>query len=417
MFKQLLSAAARVLLVFGILLSLIFLAELARMFLLLQRISPVLGWLFVAVLAGGVIALLGHYLLSLRRNPRAVTPPPLPEDLAQATFPELRRYTKYLARYLRRLAENPTLDGESRRRAHATSAEIEEVLRHHPLLDDLRRSIARTEADVVTPLLAALGEKASKEVRQCVRDVMLGVTLSPYASIDLLFVLYRNGSMVLRIARIYRTRPAIREQLLILHDVFAVCATVSFLNIGRKLIENLFSQVPIVGRFIDDIGQGMGAGLMTSVAGHAAMDRCAAFRAWSKEEEAKSLSHHMGRFLTDVRDLFTRDLLPEVKVRILSGLPREQAQQAEVSSQIAAGISSAVDATVRSLDMGMVSTAVAGGPMDTSDLAQWEDESPIHHGRRRRNHHHRSPFSGAGRVLQTFGQRVKYTFRSRKPKP
>lgn len=416
MFKQLLSTIARVLLVFGILLAFVFLAELLRIFRLFHAISPALGWAYVAALGGGVLAGLVYFVAALRRNPRAVTPPPLPADLDQATFLQLRRYAKYLARYLRRLAGNGNLDDESRRRACQASADVDDTLRHHPLLDDLRRTIARTESDVVAPLLASLGEKASREVRQCVRDVMLGVTLSPYASIDLLFVLYRNGSMVLRVARIYRTRPALREQMLILHDVFAVCATVSFLNIGRKLIENLFSQVPIVGRFIDDIGQGMGAGLMTSVAGHAAMDRCAAFRSWSKEEEAKSLSHHMGRFLTDVRDLFTKDLLPEVKVRILAGLPREQAQQAEVSSQIAAGISSAVDATVRMLDTDMVSAAVAGGPMDTGDLSQWEDESPVRRGRRRRNHR-RSPFSGLGRVLQTFGQRVKYTVRGHKLNP
>jgi len=44
-----------------------------------------------------------------------------------------------------------------------------------------------------------LDEQAERIVRECVRDVMLAVVLSPYRSADLLIVLYRNGRMVLEL--------------------------------------------------------------------------------------------------------------------------------------------------------------------------------------------------------------------------
>ena len=70
---------------------------------------------------------------------------------------------------------------------------------------------------------------------------------------------------------------------MILRDVLRVLITVNFLYIGRNLVENLFANVPLLGRVVDDMGQGLGAGLFTSAAGHAAIERCAAFRGWDKE--------------------------------------------------------------------------------------------------------------------------------------
>ena len=57
---------------------------------------------------------------------------------------------------------------------------------------------------------------------------------------------------------------------------------------GKSLLEDLGSRVPGIGKTLDNIVQGIGAGLMTSVAGHAALHHCQAFKKWSAEE-AKAL--------------------------------------------------------------------------------------------------------------------------------
>jgi hypothetical protein len=147
------------------------------------------------------------------------------------------------------------------------------------------------------------------------RDIMIGVTLSPYKSADLFIVIYRNLMMTLRIIRIYNARPAVGEQLRILLDILNVIATVNYINMGKNLIEGLGSRVPGIGRFIDDIAQGVGAGFMTTIAGHAAMDRCRAFKGWNAAEAKHHLLSHVSDFYNDVKDIFFKDVWQGIRWR------------------------------------------------------------------------------------------------------
>ena len=147
------------------------------------------------------------------------------------------------------------------------------------------------------------------------RDVMVGVTLSPYKAADLLIVLYRNLIMVGQIIHVYNARPRFRQQLSIYADIVRVIATVNYLNMGRNLIEGLGSHVPGIGRFVDDIAQGMGAGFMTTVVGHAAMDRCRAFRPWNETQAKDSLRRRAAAFYGDVKDTFWVDVWPTIRSR------------------------------------------------------------------------------------------------------
>jgi hypothetical protein len=168
--------------------------------------------------------------------------------------------------------------------------------------------ITAIENDSIKPVLKTLDAAAAKQVRDSMRDIMVGVTLSPYKSADLLIVLYRNLVMVVRIVKVYRVRPALSEQLRIFSDIINVIATVNYINMGKNLIEGLGSRVPGIGRFIDDIAQGIGAGFMTTITGHAAMDRCRSFRGWNEMEAKKHLLSHVGDFYNDVKDMFFKDV-------------------------------------------------------------------------------------------------------------
>lgn len=147
------------------------------------------------------------------------------------------------------------------------------------------------------------------------RDVMVGVTLSPWKAADLLIVLYRNLVMVTRIIHVYNARPRFRQQLSIYADIVRVIATVNYINMGKNLIEGLGSRVPGIGRFIDDIAQGMGAGFMTTVVGHAAMDRCRAYRPWNEAQAKDSLKNRAAAFYGDVKDTFWVDVWPTLRTR------------------------------------------------------------------------------------------------------
>lgn len=79
----------------------------------------------------------------LARTPPALSAPP--------THHQMRRLCRYHARRLRGLARDPLRAVDYRRRADAQAAWIDSVLRHHPLNDDLARTIRQSEALLQEP--------------------------------------------------------------------------------------------------------------------------------------------------------------------------------------------------------------------------------------------------------------------------
>lgn len=359
MLKHIWIIAVRIVWVAGLALILMAGIEMLRLYVLLRDLhaGAAAAYLFiVGVLAVSLAVWMLHQWFSF---PRVLTPPELPENLSDASHRQLQLYARYLIRYLRRLAANPNITPEQAKLAQEQVALLQDTLGAHPLRDDLIRDTQKAEAECILPLLKSLDELASREVRRSVRDIMLGVTLSPYHSLDAAAVVYRNGSMIVRIARIYNARPLNREQWMILRDTLKTVAAVNLLNVGKTLFDKLFSQVPFVGRVMDDIAQGIGAGLLTSVAGRAAMDRCAAYRGWNRARAAESLTEHAGGFFIDVKDMFTKDVLPSLKPRILATAPQE-AGTPDFWTRLNDGITGAVDGTARALGDYLLKPAVAG---------------------------------------------------------
>ncbi len=412
MFKQTWHAVSKLALLLGLFLVFFVGIELFRVFVFFYRFNLILAIAYVLVLLGFFIALVYHW----RKYPRVLVSPALPEDLAEATQKELLAYCKYLIRYLTRLADNSAVAETDIHAIDDAIADIKDALTAHPLKDDLIREIERTETEVLTPILDGLREQARAEVRHSVRDVMLGVTLSPYHSVDLLVVLYRNARMILRIAHVFNGRPLPREEWMILRDTFKVVATVNLLNLGKTLIENLFAKVPLVGRAVDDIGQGLGAGLLTSASGHAAIERCAAYRHWDQQGAAASLLGQARLFVGDVRDLFTKDVMPGLKGRIEATTPSETVEQPGFWDNVSRGIASSLDLTTRTIESFVVCPAVVSGRSVASASTRVgrhvaKAGSSVARATARTSRH---TYRGLGRVLYTFGQRMKYTFTSRK---
>jgi uncharacterized membrane protein YcjF (UPF0283 family) len=313
--------------VIGVLLSFFAVLEVLRAYQTLYVFHPWAAYVFLAVVLGLLVWLAAYVWLNLAAFPRPLNPPRI-ADVQNATDRQLKKYLRYLRRFLLRLSANGLLN-ESRRAALTEAAARLEMSppADRPGMLALIRSM---EDDRIRPALDALDELASRQVRDSMRDIMLFVTLSPYKSSDLLIVLYRNLMMLVRIVRVYRVRPALTEQLRIFSDIVNVIATVNYINMGKNLIEGLGSRVPGVGRFIDDIAQGIGAGFMTTVAGHAAMDRCRAFRGWNEVEAKRHMLSQVGDFYTDVKDIFFKDVWGSLRSRagVTVGEAREKVADA-----------------------------------------------------------------------------------------
>jgi hypothetical protein len=108
------------------------------------------------------------------------------------------------------------------------------------------------------------------------------------------------------------------EQAAIIKDVLGIVAAVNFINFGSRFTEQLMSNVPYIGTIIDDIAQGIGAGLLTSAAGHAAMHRCRAYRGWDREASMQMMASKIDLFFRDIYSIFRHDVLPKMRYRVAS---------------------------------------------------------------------------------------------------
>ncbi|MHC4526179.1 MAG: DUF697 domain-containing protein, partial [Planctomycetota bacterium] len=257
--------------VIGVLLTFFAVLEILRAFQILHEMHPVAGYVFLAVVLGLLLWCIIYFWANMAVFPKALRPPRI-DDVQAATDRQLKKYIQYLKRFLQRLIANPNLTDDDRSQITNALSQLESqsVADRTSMLN----LIISIEDNHIKPVLKTLDAAAAKQVRASMRDIMVGVTLSPYKSADLLIVLYRNLVMVVRIVKVYRVRPALSEQLRIFSDIINIIATVNYINMGKNLIEGLGSKVPGIGRFVDDIAQGIGAGFMTTITGHAAMDRC-----------------------------------------------------------------------------------------------------------------------------------------------
>ncbi|MEN8128195.1 MAG: YcjF family protein [Planctomycetota bacterium] len=298
--------------VIGVLLTFFAVLEILQAYQILRDMHPIAGFVFLAIIAGLLGWLIVYVWGNLAVFPKALKPPKI-DNVQTATDRQLKKYIQYLKRFLQRLITNPNLSDDDRSQISTVLSQLESQFPSGRT--ETLNLITSIEDNHIKPVLKTLDAAASKQVRDSMRDIMVGVTLSPYKSADLLIVLYRNLVMVVRIVKVYRVRPALSEQLRIFSDIINVIATVNYINMGKNLIEGLGSRVPGIGRFVDDIAQGIGAGFMTTITGHAAMQRCRAFRGWNEVEAKKHLLSHVGDFYNDVKDIFFKDVWSGIRSR------------------------------------------------------------------------------------------------------
>jgi len=330
----------------GVLVSFFALVELLHVFSILRDIYFPLGYAFLLLFALGLIWLLTYISLSLKKWPKVLAPFNI-GDLTSAPRYELKSYREYLIRYFEGLALNPNLTTADIDLARQNIAELKGLRKSSQQSTFLLERIEEVEKKSIEPLLSKLNAVAGAEVQRCVRDIMLGVTFNPFRAIDRLIIVYRNATMVLRIYSIYNSRPLLLEQVLVLKDVLKVVATINYMNWGQKLAESLSSSVPIIGRASSEIAEGLGAGLLTSVTGHGAIERCRTYRRWDQAVAAQKMSLHVRTFMNDIINVLKHDIFPLIGRRLLLTIPTEQIQK--TFNTIAACVESTTDILVDNL--------------------------------------------------------------------
>ena len=325
--------------------------ELLRAYQTLHELHPIVGYAFAGVAGVCVIWSVGRLLGGWAIRPRTLHPPEV-DDLDQADLRTLVRYGRYLIRYLRRLSRNEQLGEQQRRGAAEAADRVSAELRERGGRDRVLALLKATEADEIEPLLSELDSLAEQEVRECVLHVMIGVAASPWDAIDLLIVLYRNGGMIARITQVYNSFPPLRERLLVFVDTLRMVLMIKFASLTGTIVKNS-KGIPLLGRVLKPLMQAVGSGVLTSVAGHAAMQRCRAFRGWNRQEAAKRLDGMGKQYLRDCWGAAVEHTLPILREK-LSDIP------SAAWTKIREGFGAAIDATAGAADS-FVRKPVAAG--------------------------------------------------------
>lgn len=337
----------------GVLLSFFAVVEIIQAYVALRQVHPAAGWGFLGLLALAGAALLWWYARTMLAHPRALTEVRRP-TAEKAELKRVRRYARYLGRYLKRLTRNDALTEPLRELCATHAAALVLKARKANNAEELWTTVDRAEVMGIGPALASLDEQAERICRDCVRSVMFWVALSPYRSGDLVIVIYRNARMIGRLVTLYNSRPALREQLCIFRDTLKIIATVNYIHLGKTLFEEVLAAVP-GGRFADEIAQGVGAGFMTSTAGHAAMLRCRAFGGWDEERARERLRGQMHVFYGHVRDMFMKDVFST-----MSGRFRAVMQGGQTVDAVRQSLSGALGRVGESIDTYVAQPARAG---------------------------------------------------------
>jgi uncharacterized membrane protein YcjF (UPF0283 family) len=303
--KPILKTLERIAVIVGVALIFFAVLESIRAYDTLRGLHPWAGYGFLALAAAALFYLVWQFrALALYRT--ALRPPVLPDE-GELTRSEVKRSLRYLDRVTARFEANPLLQGE---RSTSETAELRAAVNRlqadPPSPESGLAELHRIENEYIAPLLRRLDRTAESIVSDNVGLVTLGTALSPYRSIDLYIVLARNARMINRILKVYRTRPSTQETLRVFYDIARVVAAVNLLNAMDNVWAGLGRHVPKMGSLAEAVSEGMFSGLLTSVAGHAAIDRSRSYHPWKREEAARKYLGRLNRWARDVIGILVR---------------------------------------------------------------------------------------------------------------
>jgi uncharacterized membrane protein YcjF (UPF0283 family) len=293
----------RVVVLIGLALLFLVALEALRAYQTLDELHPIAGYAFIGVLIIFLIYLIWQIrsLFRFRAIPRR---PEIPET---GTIPDyqVNQFYKYMVRLTNQFSNNPYLS-EQQIEISNFQAKVQELSKQNMNGAGFREAIKLLDSEYLKPIYEILDKEAEKVVSDNVGIVTIGTALSPYRGVDVAIVFARNLKMINRIISIYRMRPIFTETLAIFWDIAKVIAAVNILNSMDNVWAGIGRHVPIVGRSGEAISEGLFSGLFTSVAGHAAKDRCKAYAHWSNDEAAKRYRKKLTHWGSDVFSIIKR---------------------------------------------------------------------------------------------------------------
>jgi hypothetical protein len=320
--------------------------ELLRLGLLLRRVHPIAPYAYFGLIAAVGLYLLVRYRL-WRTRWNTLHAPRRPD--ATASFADLKAYVRHLIALFKRTAAHPRLSPDQARATRQRAYDLEGMLGAHPLIDDLRRGIARAETETWAPIVEHLDKEAIVFARYKMHAVVRDAIEPPFPVVHPALIFYHQFTMISCIVDCYLTRPSLLEYLTVVRDVWRVLTGGEYFRIGQRLFEGIYRNSPPLGPAAEDLGQALSVIWLTWTTAQAAMHRCRTLDAWSEQKAIAHLDHLTIDSLLVTRDTLIRDVLPLLKLRLRHSVGPAVADAAGFSEEVMEGIVKSVDGVVQGL--------------------------------------------------------------------
>lgn len=252
----------------ALLLALFLAAEVTRLILLFHRLHPLAGWIMAGVLMLGALAV----LLPLLARPRAHDPFIIKPAGAQASHHAKSVCCRQYAHSLWTLSRNGNLPEEQRRYARHAARSIEDVLRAHPLRDDLDRAIHHAETVAVPHVLQPLHQQATERLDAIVKAHLVGFSTGPFTALETVAFFARTLFFVVDLPSLYVPHLGLRARARMAYRM--LLHTARFLPFSQALRAQLATHCPDgPPAGMDAVARALTAGWITSCVGVALMDR------------------------------------------------------------------------------------------------------------------------------------------------
>jgi uncharacterized membrane protein YcjF (UPF0283 family) len=249
------------------------------------EVHPALGWAFLALVAAllwvGAVRPIRRYWAI----PAAVKPP-RDGRLEHAGSAEVARRARFLTKVADNLARNPRLVTivPEILLARVEAERLESAaLAADASVDDLKRELRALEAVRFESIFRPLDVEANQVIRGEALAVGLGTAVSMNGTFDAWIVLWRNLSLVSKLAAVYYGRPGIRGTLFVMRDVATAMLLASKLQGAVGGAASFFgSWLGSTGSAIlGPVADGAVNALVTVRIGYVAKARCRSFRVWN----------------------------------------------------------------------------------------------------------------------------------------
>lgn len=312
-----------------VLISILFLSfifiELLRAYQTLANINSIIAILFITFIIGLLLWAVFPFLRLFITYKRSIHIP-IPQKYGGINSDKFKnKYKLFIENYSKNLLKNPNISHNYKLKLQTEFKLISSNSNNF----SHKEYIETIDIKIIQPVLIILNEKAELIVKNTVRDSIAGVTLSPFRSFDIYFIIYRNFKMFNQLVNLYNQRPPFSQTVIYLKDVLKIITSVNMLNFTEKFTEKMMGGIPVVSRIADDIIQGIGAGILTTSIGKATIQRCRSYGIWDLEIEKKTFTKTSKDFYIYSRQIFIDDILPtlsntwvEIWDKIKSAFPK-----------------------------------------------------------------------------------------------